>query len=42
MSRHANPTIIGGFVIGALTLAVAAVLILAGDQLFGTQRTVTT
>jgi len=39
MSRHANPTIIGGFVVGALALAVAAVLILAGDQLFGTQRT---
>jgi paraquat-inducible protein B len=33
MSRQANPTIIGAFVVGAIALAVAAVLILAGDQL---------
>lgn len=33
MSRQANPTIIGAFVAGAIALAVAAVLILAGDQL---------
>ena len=39
MSKRANPTIIGGFVVGALVLAVAAVVILAGDQLFGSQRT---
>lgn len=29
MSRHANPTIVGGFVLGAATLIVAAVLLLA-------------
>ena len=34
MSKHANPTIIGAFVVGAIALAVAAILILAGDQLF--------
>lgn len=38
MSKRASPTIIGSFVVGALALAVAAVLILAGDQLFGTKR----
>jgi len=30
--------IIGGFVVGALALAVAAILILAGDQLLGAKR----
>jgi paraquat-inducible protein B len=27
MSRQANPTVIGGFVLGALVLVVAAILI---------------
>ena len=34
MSRRANPTLIGAFVVGAITLAIAAVFILAGDALF--------
>lgn len=39
MSKRANPVVIGGFVVGALVLAVAAVLILAGGQLLHTERT---
>jgi paraquat-inducible protein B len=39
MSRRANPLVIGSFVVGALVLAVAAVLILAGGQLLHSQRT---
>lgn len=35
MSRKANPTLIGAFVLGALALAVAATLLLAGDTWFG-------
>lgn len=34
MSRKANPTVIGSFVVGAVAIAVAAVLILTGGQLF--------
>jgi paraquat-inducible protein B len=39
MSRRANPLVIGSFVVGALALAIAAVLILAGGQLFHSERT---
>jgi paraquat-inducible protein B len=34
MSRKANPTLIGAFVLGALALAIIAVLLLAGDEWF--------
>ena len=34
MSRKANPTVIGAFVVGAIVVAVAAVMILTGGQLF--------
>lgn len=34
MSRHANPTLIGAFVLGALALAVTVIMLLAGGQLF--------
>ena len=32
MSRKANPTLIGVFVLGALALAIAATLLLAGGS----------
>src|SRR5262249_17834462 len=39
MSRRANPTVIGAFVLGGLVIAVAAVLTLASGSLFSkTQR----
>jgi paraquat-inducible protein B len=38
MSRSANPTLIGAFVLGALALAVAATLLLAGGGWFGEKR----
>lgn len=38
MSRAANPTLIGAFVLGALALAVAATLLLAGGGWFGAKR----
>jgi paraquat-inducible protein B len=38
MSRAANPTLIGAFVLGALALAVAATLLLAGGGWFGEKR----
>lgn len=34
MSKRANPTVIGAFVVGALALAVAGILLLGGLQLF--------
>ncbi len=34
MSRKANPTLIGAFVLGALVLAIITVLLLAGDEWF--------
>jgi paraquat-inducible protein B len=34
MSRRANPTLIGAFVVGALVLAIAAVLLLGSGNLF--------
>ena len=34
MSRKANPTMIGAFVLGALILAIIAILLLAGDEWF--------
>jgi paraquat-inducible protein B len=34
MSKHANPTIIGAFVVGAVILAVTAVLLLGKGELF--------
>ena len=34
MSRQASPTTIGAFVLGAIALAIAAVVLLAGDQWF--------
>jgi paraquat-inducible protein B len=38
MSRKANPTLIGAFVLGAITLAVTATLLLAGGSWFGERR----
>ena len=38
MSRKANPTLIGAFVLGALALAVMATLLLAGGSWFGERR----
>lgn len=38
MSRKANPTLIGAFVLGALALAIAATLLLAGGSWFGERR----
>lgn len=38
MSKRANPTVIGGFVIGALALAVAGVLLFGGGRLFSDSR----
>jgi paraquat-inducible protein B len=34
MSKHANPTVIGAFVVGAVILAFTAVLLLSGGDLF--------
>jgi paraquat-inducible protein B len=34
MSKHANPTVIGAFVVGALILAVMAILLLGSGDLF--------
>ncbi len=34
MSKQANPTVIGSFVLGALALTVAGILVLGGDQFF--------
>jgi paraquat-inducible protein B len=38
MSRQANPTLIGAFVLGALALAVVTTLLLAGGSWFGQKR----
>ncbi len=38
MSRHANPTLIGAFVLGALALGTIAVLLLAGGRWFQERR----
>ncbi len=38
MSRKANPTLIGGFVVGAVALAVITILLLAGGSWFGERR----
>ena len=38
MSRKANPTLIGAFVLGALALAIVATLLLAGGNWFGERR----
>lgn len=38
MSRKANPTLIGAFVLGALALAIVATLLLAGGDWFGEKR----
>jgi paraquat-inducible protein B len=38
MSRKANPTLIGAFVLGALALAIIATLLLAGGSWFGERR----
>ncbi|MCF8150100.1 MAG: MlaD family protein [Burkholderiaceae bacterium] len=38
MSRKANPTLIGAFVVGAAALAVATTLLLAGGNWFGERR----
>ncbi len=38
MSRKANPTLIGAFVLGALTLAVVTTLLLTGGNWFGERR----
>ncbi len=34
MSKRANPTLIGAFVVGAVVIAVAAVILLGGEDLF--------
>jgi phospholipid/cholesterol/gamma-HCH transport system substrate-binding protein len=34
MSKHANPTVIGAFVVGAVILAIAAILLLSSGDLF--------
>ena len=34
MSKHANPTVIGAFVVGAIILAIAAILLLSSGDLF--------
>ena len=34
MSKHANPTVIGAFVVGAVILAVTAILLLGSGDLF--------
>lgn len=38
MSRKANPTLIGAFVLGALALAIVATLLLAGGSWFGERK----
>ena len=38
MSRKANPTLIGAFVLGAIALAVVSTLLLAGSSWFGERR----
>ncbi|MBI3096222.1 MAG: MCE family protein [Rhodocyclales bacterium] len=38
MSRRANPTLIGAFVLGALTLAVVTTLLLTGGSWFGERK----
>ena len=38
MSKRANATLIGAFVVGAIALAVTIVLVLAGGQLFTEQQ----
>jgi paraquat-inducible protein B len=38
MSKRANPTLIGAFVLGAIVLAVATALLLAGGSWFGERR----
>ena len=38
MSRKANPTLIGAFVLGALTLAVVTTLLLTGGSWFGERK----
>jgi paraquat-inducible protein B len=40
MSRKANPTVIGAFVVGAVVISVAAVMILTSGQLFQQKLTV--
>jgi paraquat-inducible protein B len=34
MSKHANPTLIGAFVVGAIVLAITAILLLSSGELF--------
>ncbi len=38
MSKHANPTLVGAFIVGALALAVVTVLQFSGGQWFGKQQ----
>jgi paraquat-inducible protein B len=38
MSRKANPTLIGAFVLGAITLTIATTLLLTGGNWFGERR----
>ena len=38
MSRKANPTLIGAFVLGAIALAIITTLLLAGGSWFGERR----
>lgn len=38
MSKHANPTLIGAFVLGAVALAVITILLMAGGQWFQERR----
>ena len=39
MSRKANPTAVGGFVLGAIALAVAIIFLFGGDKFFRTTET---
>ena len=38
MSKHANPTAIGGFVVGAIILLVAGVMLFGGSELFASRN----
>lgn len=40
MSKRANPVVVGGFVLGAVVLAIAAVGVFGGGRLFKSTRTV--
>lgn len=39
MSKHANPTLIGGFVVGAVALAILGILVFGGGKFFAEKHT---